>query len=110
MGWTLPRLACGGVRYLPSLIALLGYVVNVIPKKLHAKIEKKLFGDWPFPPLKVDADDEAANDDGRVGIWKGPLPGGTAELKRLHQNETQSTGSVDKELYFQLCHYRELQT
>ena len=30
----------------------------------------------PPPPLKVDADD-----DGRVGIWKAPLPGGTAELK-----------------------------
>ena len=28
-------------------------------------------------PLKVDADDA----DGRVGIWKAPLPGGTAELK-----------------------------
>ena len=34
----------------------------------------------PSPPLKVDAD--AADDDGRVGIWKAPLPGGTAELKR----------------------------
>ena len=33
-----------------------------------------------LPPLKVDADD-AADDDGRVGIWKAPLPGGTAELK-----------------------------
>ena len=35
-------------------------------------------------PLKVDADanaDAAADDDGRVGIWKAPLPGGTAELK-----------------------------
>ena len=31
------------------------------------------------PPLKVDAD--AADHDGRVGIWKAPLPGGTAELK-----------------------------
>ena len=33
------------------------------------------------PPLKVDADADAAADDGRVGIWKAPLPGGTAELK-----------------------------
>ena len=38
-------------------------------------------------PLKVDAaaaaanDDDDADDDGRVGIWKAPLPGGTAELK-----------------------------
>ena len=34
----------------------------------------------PSPPLKVDAD--AADADGRVAIWKAPLPGGTAELKR----------------------------
>ena len=33
----------------------------------------------PSPPLKVAAD--AADDDGQVGIWKAPLPGGTAELK-----------------------------
>ena len=35
-----------------------------------------------LPPLKVDAaaaDDDAT--DGRVGIWKAPLPDGTAELK-----------------------------
>ena len=32
-------------------------------------------------PLKVDDTDDDANDDGRVGIWKAPLPGGTAELK-----------------------------
>ena len=31
-------------------------------------------------PLKVDAADAA--DDGRVGIWKAPLPDGTAELKK----------------------------
>ena len=31
-------------------------------------------------PLKVDAAADA--DDGRVGIWKAPLPDGTAELKR----------------------------
>ena len=40
----------------------------------------------PSPPLKVDADADAAadaaDDDGQVGIWKAPLPGGTAELKR----------------------------
>ena len=34
-------------------------------------------------PLKVDAaDHDADDDDGQVGIWKAPLPGGTAELKR----------------------------
>ena len=41
-------------------------------------------------PLKVDAaaaadddddDTDDADDDGRVGIWKAPLPDGTAELK-----------------------------
>ena len=41
-------------------------------------------------PLKVDADaadadadaaDADADADGQVGIWKAPLPGGTAELK-----------------------------
>ena len=38
-------------------------------------------------PLKVDAADDAdddaddADDDGQVGIWKAPLPDGTAELK-----------------------------
>ena len=37
----------------------------------------------PSPPLiKVDAADaDDAADDGRVGIWKAPLPDGTAELK-----------------------------
>ena len=35
----------------------------------------------PSPPLKVDADAADADDDGQVGIWKAPLPGGTAELK-----------------------------
>ena len=40
----------------------------------------------PSPPLKVDADDDA-DDDGRVGIWKAPLPGGTAELKRKNVTE-----------------------
>ena len=38
----------------------------------------------PSPP-KVDADadddDDDADDDGQVGIWRAPLPGGTAELK-----------------------------
>ena len=36
-------------------------------------------------PLKVDADADdadAEDDDGQVGIWKAPLPGGTAELKK----------------------------
>ena len=48
-------------------------------------MQKKRKGYWsvseigpspPPPPLNVDAD-------GRVGIWKAPLPGGTAELKKL---------------------------
>ena len=46
-----------------------------------AKKEKKFteaFLRLALPPLKVDAD---ADDDGQVGIWKAPLPGGTAELK-----------------------------
>ena len=63
----------------------------------HAKkIEKvtEAFLRLALPPLKVDAaaaaaddddadDDDAddADDDGRVGIWKAPLPDGTAELK-----------------------------
>ena len=64
------------------------------------KKEKKLlkrFWDWPFPPLKVDADADAdADDDGQVGIWKAPLPGGTAELK--------SSKLKQKCLYAQLRH------
>ena len=78
--------------YSDSTKSFLGYIINVIPKKLHAKIEKKLlkrFWDWPFPPLKVDAaaDADDADDDGQVGIWKAPLPGGTAELKRRKVTE-----------------------
>ena len=41
--------------YSDSTKSYLWYVVNVIPKKLQAKKEKKLrkrFWDWPFPPLK----------------------------------------------------------
>ena len=51
------------------------------------KKEKKLlrrFWDCPPPPLKVD--DATAADDGRVWIWKAPLPGGTAELKNIIAN------------------------
>ena len=37
----------------------------------------------PSPPLKLTPPAAAdADDDGQVGIWKAPLPGGTAELKR----------------------------
>ena len=41
-------------------------------------------GPPPPPPLKADAadDDTDDEDDGRVGIWKAPLPRGTARLKR----------------------------
>ena len=50
-----------------------------------------------LPPLKVDAaadddddDDDDADDDGRVGIWKAPLPDGTAELKMVICDEVFS--------------------
>ena len=39
-------------------------------------------------PLKVDADG-----DGRVGIWKAPLPGGTAELK-IHKKFKQHSINI----------------
>ena len=43
-------------------------------------------------PLKVDvADDDA--DDGLVGIWKAPLPGGTAELK-IHKKFKQHSINI----------------
>ena len=47
-------------------------------------------------PLKVDADADAA-DDGQVGIWKAPLPGGTAELKtsRVHFPKLKMNSSTD---------------
>ena len=66
--------------YSDSIKSFLGYVVNVIPKKLHGKMEKRLlkrFWDWPYP--KVDAD--AADADGQVGICTAPLSGGTTELR-----------------------------
>ena len=61
-------------------------------RKLHAKKREKVteaFLRLALPPLKVDADaadadtdaDDDADDDGRVGIWKGSLPDGTAELQ-----------------------------
>ena len=53
-------------------------------KSFMLKKKKKLlrrFWDWPFLPLKVDTADDDADDDGQVGIWKAPLPLGTAELK-----------------------------
>ena len=57
-----------------------------MPKKREKVTEA--FLRLALSPLKVDADDadDAADDaddddDGRVGIWKAPLPGGTAELK-----------------------------
>ena len=52
-----------------------------MPKKLHAK--KKVTESLPrlaLALLKVNAD---ADEDGQVGIWKAPLPLGTAELKKL---------------------------
>ena len=86
--------------YSDSTKSFLLYVVNVILKKLHAKKENKLlkrFWDWPFPPppspLKVDADA-----DGRVGIWKAPLPGGTAELTRssiINRTRSHSGGKFE---------------
>ena len=41
-------------------------------------------------PLKVDA---AADDNGQVGIWKAPLPDGTAELK-IEQEAYQPDSSA----------------
>ena len=36
----------------------------------------------PLPKVDDDADDDDADaDDGQIGIWKTPLPLGTAELK-----------------------------
>ena len=71
----LAKLGCRAIQ--PK--SFLSYIVNVIPKKLHAKKEKKLlkrFWDWPLPPLNLDR-----QKDGQLGIRKAPLPFGTAELK-----------------------------
>ena len=63
--------------YSDSTKSFLWYVVNVIPKTLHAKKEViETFLRLSLPPTKVDA-----ADDGQVGIWKALLPLGTAELK-----------------------------
>ena len=51
---------------------------SFMPKKRKGYWSVSEIGTSPHP-LKVDAD--AADDDGRVGIWKAPLPDGTAELK-----------------------------
>ena len=54
-----------------------------MPKKRKSYWSVYEIGPSP-PPLKVDdadADDDADND-GRVSIWKAPLPDGTAELKK----------------------------
>ena len=60
---------------------------SLMPKKRKSYWSVSEIGPSP-PPLKVDADADAdtdadadADDDGRVGIWKAPLPDGTAELK-----------------------------
>ena len=50
-----------------------------MPKKREKVTEA--FLRLALPPLKVDAADDDADDDGRVGIWKAPLPDGTAELQ-----------------------------
>ena len=52
-----------------STKSFLWYVVNVIPKKCHDKIEA--FLRLAHLHLKVYDDNE---DDGQVGIWKTPLP------------------------------------
>ena len=52
-----------------------------MPKKRISYWSVSEIGPSPPPhPLKFDADDDEA--DGRVGIWKAPLPDGTAQLKR----------------------------
>ena len=58
-------------------------MISTILGKVHAKIEKKLLTSFWENCLKAAdaADDDADDDDGRVGIWKAPLPDGTAELK-----------------------------
>ena len=55
---------------------------SFVPKKRKSYWGVSEIGPPP-PPLKVDAanDDANADDDGLVGIWKAPLPRGTAELK-----------------------------
>ena len=62
-------------------------------RSLMPKKEKKRSVSEIGPsPLKVDADDADDDDDGRVGIWKAPLPDGIAELKnrtldKISENE-----------------------
>ena len=54
-----------------------------MPKKRKSYWSVSEIGTSPPPPLKVDAAADADDaDDGQVGIWKAPLPDGTAELKR----------------------------
>ena len=53
---------------------------SFMPKKRKGYWGVSEIGPSPPPPLKVDAD-AAADDDGRIGIWKTPLPGGTADLR-----------------------------
>ena len=43
-----------------------------------------------FSPLKVDDDN-----DGRVGIWKAPMPGATAELKRSRSQQQVFCTTLD---------------
>ena len=73
--------------YRDSTKSCLLYVVNVILKKRHAKKREKVTEAFLSlalpPPLKVDADD-----DGRVGIWKAPLPDGTVELESVLTRQT----------------------
>ena len=57
--------------------------ISLMPKKRKSYWNVSEIGP---SPLKVDADDadaddDADDDDGRVGIWKAPLPDGTAEQK-----------------------------
>ena len=67
----------------------LWYVVKLMSSQISF-MPKRRKGYWSVseiapPPLKVDADY-----DGRVGIWKAPLPDGTAELKSVHVTQTRT--------------------
>ena len=54
---------------------------SFMPKKRKSYWSVSEIGPSPLKVDADDADDDDDADDGRVGIWKAPLPGGTAKLK-----------------------------